>query len=231
MLVSDLITAAFEDVGLIAVGETIPTAIQTDAFSRLNQIIDLVSADGLTNPNQVTQTFNLSAGVTAYTLGSGGTLATFGGLRALKVTAWRAFYQGILHTGGRVLSLAEFGQQAKQILGEQSAVPGIVGADVAFPLINVRVFPPPSFTPGQLELAYLTPIPNFATVGDTVTSMAHGLVKFLRALLAQDLFPQYGRPAMKDVVWDNVREAKQSLIVENAMSAPQPQPNAPQGQK
>src|SRR5215472_8426075 len=146
-LVSDIINEAFLDLGVITVNETISSAMQADAFMRLNQLLDSLNAEGLLVPNQVTQTFptgvnGLQAGVTAYTLGSGGVLATTGSLRAMKVTAWRAFYGGVLHGGGRVLSLAEFGEQAKQELGQVTAIPLIVGADTSYPLINVRVFPP-----------------------------------------------------------------------------------------
>jgi hypothetical protein len=230
MLVSDLITAAFEDVGLIQVGETITAAIQTDAFNRLNPLLDQLSAEGLTVPYQVAQTFNLQPATVAYTLGASGTFQTSGSLRALKVTSWRAFFQGVLHSGGRVLSLAEFGEQAKQILGEQSAIPGIVGADTAYPNLNVRVFPPPSSPAGSLELVYLTPLLNFFAAGDTI-NLPHGWILLLRSYLARDLFPQYGRPSTKDVIWDNAARARMAVMTENAMSAPQPQPAAPQGQQ
>jgi hypothetical protein len=231
MLVSDLITAAFEDVGFIQVGETITPAIQTEAFNnRLNPLLDQLSAEGLTVPYQVSQVFNLQPATVAYTLGASGTFQTSGGLRALKATAWRAFYAGVLHSGGRVLSLAEFGEQAKQILGEQSAIPGIVGADTAYPNLNVRVFPPPSSPAGSIELVYLTPLLNFFAVGDTI-NLPQGWILLLRSYLARDLFPQYGRPSTKDVVWDNAARARMALLTENAMTAPQPQPAAPQGQQ
>lgn len=230
MLVSDLITGAFLDLNVITVLETLSTAMQTDAFNRLNLIVDSLSAEGLVVPNQAMQTFLLQQGVTAYTLGSGGSFPTTGNLRAVKVTAWRAFFAAILSSGGRVLSMAEFGEQAKQSLGEQTPIPGIVGADTAFPLINVRVFPPPSSSPGQIELAYWTPLAQFATVGDTL-SLAQGFPLMLRALLAADLWTLYPKPSLLQKITDNAKNAKAALIEQNAMTAPQPTPAAPQGQK
>lgn len=104
--VGDLVTQAFLDLTVIQTGnENLTVAMQTDAFLRLNQLIDRASAKGVIIPNQVSQTFQLLSGVTAYTLGSGGTFATTGGLRALKITAWRAVVAGMAK-GGRVLSLA-----------------------------------------------------------------------------------------------------------------------------
>jgi hypothetical protein len=231
MLVSDIINTAFIDIGTITPTETITSAMQTDAYNRLNPILDMLSAEGLTVPTQVEQAFSLQAGVTGYTLGSGGTFSTAGGLRAMKVTAWRAYYSTILHSGGRVLSMPEFGEMAKQALGEQTSIPAIVGADTAYPLINVRVFPPPSYTPGTLELAYWTPLANFATVNDTV-NMPQGWLRLLVKLLAKDLHPQWGRPSLAQAVWAAAQEAKAALVEQNAMSAPQnPQPAAPQGQQ
>ena len=235
-LVSDIINEAFLDLGVITVNETISSAMQTDAFMRLNQLLDSLNAEGLLVPQQVSQTFptgsgtGLVAGTTAYTLGSGGTLPTTGSLRAMKVTAWRAFYGGVLHNGGRVLSLAEFGEQSKQDLGQVTAIPLIVGADTAFPLINVRVFPPPSSTPGSLELDYYTPIVQFAAVGTSIT-LPQGWEDMLHWNLARRLYAQYQRPSNREMIWDMADRTKIALLTEQAMSAPQPQAAAPQGQK
>jgi hypothetical protein len=230
MLASDIINQAFVDLTVITVNETISTAMQTDAFMRLNELLDSLSAEGLTVPNQLLQAFNLVANTQGYTLGSGGTFATTGALRAMKVTAWRAYYQTLLQSGGRVLSLAEFGEQAKQLMGEQTPIPSIVGADTAYPLINVRVFPPPGFIVGVLELAYTTPLTQFVTVGDTV-SLPQGWNDILHFCLAQRLYPQYPKPSQRDTIWDMAQRSKAALSVENAMTAPQPQAAAPQGQR
>jgi hypothetical protein len=227
-LVSDIINEAFVDLGVITVLETISSGMQADAFLRLNQLLDSLSAEGLVIPNQITQAFSLQASITAYTLGVGGNLITTA--RAMKVTAWRAYYAGVLHSGGRVLSMAEFGEQAKQQLGETTPIPHIVGADTAYPLINVRVFPPPSNTPGTLELSFYTPMAQFATVNDTI-NLPQGWQDMLHFNLAKRLYPQYPRPSNREHVWAMAQETKAALMVENTMTAPQPQPAAPQGQQ
>jgi hypothetical protein len=230
MLVSDLITGAFEDIGVITVNETVSPAMQTDAFSRLNLILDSLSAEGLVVPNQVMQPFSLQANVTAYTLGNGGSFPTTGGLRAVKITAWRAYLGTILQSGGRALSMAEFGEAAKQLMGETTPIPGIVGADTSFPLINVRVFPPPSSPPGTIELSFWTPLLQFASVGDTI-NLAQGLPLILRTLLAADLYQLYPRPNLLEKIIDAAKNAKAAVIEQNAMTSPEPTPAAPQGQK
>ena len=229
VLVSDVINLAYLELSVISPQETISTAMQTDAFARLLSLLGSLNAEGLTIPQQVSQAWQLTAATSAYTLGSGGTLATTGTLRAQKVTAWRAYYSTVLSSGGRVLSLTEFGERARQLIGENSSIPSIVGADTAYPLINVRVFPPPSGTPGYLELDYWTPILDFASV-ETAITLPPGWVRILTFLLAQDLFGTYGRPSLAQYIAGMAKDAKAALIVQNSMGAPEPVPSAPQGQ-
>jgi len=194
----------------------------------LNQRLGSLSAEGLTVPNQQMQTFSLFQGQTNYTLGVGGSFGT--GARAMKVTAWKASYAGVLTSGGRALSMAEFGELAKQHNGETTPIPTIVGADTSYPLINVRVFPPVSATPGVIELAFWTPLTPFGSVTDTV-SLPPGWDEVLHTDLAQALYSKYPKPSLRDVIWDAAKAAKQALLAQNAMSNPQPQPAAPQGQQ
>lgn len=230
MLVSDLITDAFLDLGVISVNETITTSMQTDGFNQSNLLLDSLSAEGLVVPNQIEQTFNLQAAVVGYTLGSGGTFPTTGNLRAMKVTSWRSYFGTLLQSGGRVFSLPEFAEACQLANGELAAIPRIVGADTAYPLINVRVSPPPSQNPGVIELGYWTPFTNFVTVGDAVT-LPQGLARLLHWLLAKELYTRYPSPQRWPMIQAGAQEAKAALIELNAMTAPQPQPAAPQGQK
>src|SRR4051812_27001658 len=87
---NDLIDLAFTDLAVIQPGESITTAMRTDAQSRLNMVLSGLNAEGRTVFNQVSQTFSLTSGQASYTLGNGGTFSTTGGLRAQKVTAWEA---------------------------------------------------------------------------------------------------------------------------------------------
>lgn len=228
-LVSDIINEAFLDLKVIQPGQTITTAMQSDAFLRANQMLDSWSDEGLVVPNQVAQTFALAAGSIAYTLGASGTFATSGSLRAQRVTAWRAFYAGVLHTGGQPMSMDEFGKLAKQTIGETSSVPMIVGTDTAYPNLNVRVFPPPSGNPGSIELFYWTPIAQFATVGDTVT-LPSGFQDALHYNLAVRLYPQYARQGGIPPELAAMAQATKAAIVEqnNMYSTPGQSAAAPQ---
>lgn len=219
-----IIAQAFQDLKVLPPGGSVSTTVENDAFVYLNQLISSLSIEGPTAFNQVRQIFNLAYGSASYTLGSGGSFATTGGKRAVKVTSWRATYGGVLSSGGVPLSMEEFGAQAKQIIGESAPIPSLVGVDTAYPLINVRVHPPPSVTVGTLELGYWTPITQFATVTD-VLAFEDGWEEMLHFNLAVILFPQYGRTGGIDpVLAANAQNSKARIVAMNSTgSAPQVQ--------
>ena len=244
MLVSDLITQAFLDIDAIMVGESITTAEQADAFARLNQLVSSLSTEGAMVFNQVMQSFPLQNGITAYQLGSGGTFPTNGGLRAQKVTAWRAVL-GDMVKGGPVLPMDEFGAAAaaaNQSLAELAVrsalegltsnvnsplvapIPSVVGADTNYPLINVRVAPAPSNAGGQIELAYWTPIAAFGAVGDVI-NLPPGYELMLRSNLAVQLYPIYPRQGGIDpVLAATAQNSKQTLMQQHSMMRAQAAP-------
>ncbi len=217
---NEIIDAAFVDLGTIQPGMSITTAMRTDAQKRLNQLLSSLSTEGLSAFNQVKQPFQLLNGITAYTLGSGGTFGTTGNLRALRVTSWRAYYAGVLHDGGPILPLDQFGAVAKQANGEVSAIPKAVGADTSYPLINVRVFPPPSSAPGTLELAYWTPITQVADF-TVAANQPEGWEHMLHFNLAVALAPQYARQGgISPELAANAQNSKASLVSQNAPAGP-----------
>lgn len=237
-LVSDLIDEAFIDLGMTQPGVAISGATQTAAFRVLNQMLLNWSTEGATVFGKVLQTFALSAGTSAYTLGSGGTFATTAGLRAQKVIAWLAT-SGDMREGGAPLSMDEFGaacvaaQASLAALYAEAAtegvvatvpaplvapVPLLVGCDTAFPLINVRVYPQPNSSPGSLELAYWVPIVAFAAVSDGLTGLPPGFEAAIHFNLAVQLYPQYGRPGGPDpVLLSNAQNSKASIVEQNRM--------------
>jgi hypothetical protein len=238
-----IINQAFQDLGVIQPGESITSTMQTDAFVYLNQLLSSLSTEGATAFNQVMQTFALVAGDSEYTFGSGGQWATTGALRPQKVTAWRA-YAGDMHRGGLPMAMEAFSAaiQAKQAellaLNTQAIaegvittfpasvtapIPAILGADTAYPLINVRVYPPPSAAPGSVELAYWTPIVAAAAVGDTVT-MPPGYEAMIHFNLAVALAPQYARSGgITPELAANAQNAKAAIVQQNTGMAQPPE--------
>ena len=218
---NDVIDQSFVDLGVIQPGDSITTTLRTPAQVQLNALLSSLSTEQLTAFQQVMQVFNLVAGQTAYTLGSGGSFATTGGLRAMRVTAWRAAYANLLSSGGRVLSMDEFGAAAQQAqpAGETAPIPKIVGADTSYPLINVRVLPPPGSFPGTLELAYYTPLTQITDFTVALT-LPDGWLQMLHWNLAEQLYSQYARPGQTiDVIAAEAQKSKAALVAQNSMSA------------
>lgn len=240
-LVSALITTAFLDLGIMPVGFSVSTDAQTDAFARLNQLLLNWSDEGAMVFNQVRQTFSLVAATSAYTLGSGGTFVTTSSLRAQKVTDWRAT-SGDMQKGGPALSLSEFdtaamaGQAKLAELFTRAAlkgaiasvpstltvpIPSIVGADTAYPLINVRVWPPPSASPGTIELGYWTPIAAFSTVGDSI-ALPPGYEDALHFNLAVALAPMWLKGApIPEALAANAASTKARIVQQNTVMTQQ----------
>lgn len=216
---NDLIDLSFQDLAVIQPGQTISgTQMQAPAQVMLNQLLSSLSTEQLTAYNQVMQTFALVAGQTNYTLGAGGTWSTVGGQRAQRVTAWRGFFATILSGGGPVLSMAAFDAAAQQMAGETSIIPKLLGADTAFPLINIRVFPPPSGTTGNVEVAYWTPVPQISDFSQSY-NLPEGWALMLHWGLAVLLFPQYARVGQTiDVIVANAQNSKASIVAQNNMN-------------
>jgi len=219
---NDIVQKAFEDAMVIQPGEDISsTSYWTNGQDLLNGLLSSLSTEGLTAYQQVRQTFNLQAGIDAYTLGVGGSFST--AKRAQRVTSWRAKYGNILSTGGRVLSMEEFGAQARQPLGESATVPAIVGADTSWPLINVRISPPPNSLAGTIELGYFTPIDqvsNFAAA----FSLPDGWPHMLHLQLAVIIYGRYPREGgMPPELAANAQNAKAALVAQNQNGAPSAQ--------
>ena len=217
---NDLIDQSYVRLGVIQPGMTVVgTSLSTDGQTQLNQILSSLSTEAATNYLQLKQTFNLLTGVNVYTLGVGGLFNT--GARANRVDAWRGLYGGVIARGGRVVSFEEFDAAATQGGGEQAAVPGIVCADTAYPLINMRVFPTPSNTPGTIELAFIGSIPQ---VSDFTLpyNLPDNWPELLWTALAVELYPTYARTGQSiEVLAVAAQNAKQRAVAQNAMSQPQ----------
>lgn len=233
---NDLINEALADLGVIRPGEVVSTTVQSDCFLRLQQMIASLSTEGAVVFTETLQSFSLVAGTQSYTLGTGGTLVT--SARAQKVVAWKAV-GGAFTSGGTALSFDQFDQAAQaasisfttaanQVLSSlaaffiaptlalsQASVPVILGADTAYPTINVRVFPAPAVN-GILELAYWVPLTQPVTVTDPVGNLPPGYESLLHFNLAMQLLPRYGRQGYDSAALAaNAQASKNAIIVQN----------------
>jgi hypothetical protein len=191
VLVSDIITSAFLDLNEITVGRTIATTEQTDAFARLNMMLDEWSSEQLMVPNVVHQGFTLTANYSGYTLGVGGTLTT--SAQPIRVTGAASVWGAGFRSAVKVVSFDKFDAEIEDPLSTTAVLAKVLAADGASPLINLRVFPTPAASPGTLYLDYWTALAAFVTVGDTV-SLPVGFDDALHYNLALKLYPLYARP-------------------------------------
>jgi len=188
-LVSDIITEAFLDLGLIAPGQTITSEEQADAFLRLNQMLKSWSTEHVSIFTETHTSFALTAGTNAYTMGTTGTFST--SARPVKICSASAVSGGF-RAPVRAMSFEEFRASVDDGRGVVSILPQAMAYDNSFPNLNIRVFPTPAPSPGNLEIDYWTELSAFATVGDTV-SLPPGFEDALHYNLATRIYPQYAR--------------------------------------
>jgi hypothetical protein len=190
-LVSDILTEAFLDLGLISPGQTITSEEQTDAFLRLNQMLKSWSNEHVSVFTESHSSYALVAGTSAYTIGTGGTFVT--SARPVKICGASAV-SGAFRVPVKVMSFEDFHAEIDDSRGITSILPQAMARDNSFPSINLKVFPTPATSPGNLEIDYWTELTAFATVGDTVT-LPPGFEDALHYNLATRLYPQYARQA------------------------------------
>lgn len=225
-LVSDIITQSFLDLGAIAPGEGITDAEETDAFGRLNQMVATWSTEQLTVYTVIHQSFTLTAGTDAYTLGAAGSLETAGGVVPVRITS-AASVSGNFRSPVKVVSFQTLTEMASDPLASTSVLAKLLAADNGWPSIGVRVFPMPAASPGSLQLDYWTAITAFAGVGSTV-SLPPGFEAALHWSLAVELWPQYARPGNSiDIIAANATKAKAAIVALTAQVLGLPAAGAP----
>ncbi len=214
-----IILEALADLGTIRPGDVPPPLVMTDMLLRLNQRMYAHSIEGMLAQTQQHDIYNLQSGVSHYQLGVGGSFAT--NTRPEKVTGWRAFY-GPFFSGGKILTFDELQQASKgDGLGSLSSIPSAVGADVAFPLINIGVFPAPNALPGQLELSFYGALSQFNDLTSSYT-FPDGWDDFLHYDLAFAVISRYGRQGFDPATLiQNAASAKGKILALNAPTAPQ----------
>lgn len=189
--VLDIIQLAHEDLGNFAPGEGLAPSEQTTGLMMLNMMWAGWSCEKESCFTETHSTYNLQNAVNSYTVGTGGTWSTVA--RPERITSWSANYgNGLMKTGGLALSIDEFNMQAKESIGATSAIPLILGADTASPLLNVRVHPIPNAFIGLVEITYWLPLTLFGSLTDVVT-LPPGYEAALHFNLAVALYPQYER--------------------------------------
>jgi hypothetical protein len=164
--VFQVILDAFVDLKQIVPGELVTAAEQADAFARLNQMLASWSIEKWMVPSFEHRSFALTAGTTDYTLGTGGSLVT--PARPIRVTG-AASVAGNFRSAVKVVGYDQFAAEVGDEAAAADVLAKILAADGTSPSINVRVFPVPAASPGQLQLDYWSAIAAFNTVADQIS--------------------------------------------------------------
>lgn len=202
-LVSDLIQASLEELGVYAPGETIATADQTRAFNALNQFMDVCANHSQLSYAITEQSGPLVIGQSAYTIGSGG---NFNMLRPLRIiTGPGAAYVQDANSNNYDVDVVE--RDRWNMIGDRtttSQIPTTIFYDPQYPLGIINVFPVPLAAYTLFWDSYLQ-IGQFAAVGTTI-ALPPGYIDMLQHNLAVRLGPFFKNQPVSQDIKDLARE-------------------------
>lgn len=192
MTVNDLIIATLKMIGVVAKSETPTPDESSDAFARLNDMIDSWAADRLTIYGVSRSLFPVTVGKQTYSIGPTG--ADWTAPRPLAVQD-----AGIVNTATnpalelRMAVLSDDEWAHVSLKGMTSSLPWVLYYDYASPNGNISLWPIP--TDGALQVAIYAPVAvtQFAGLTSTVL-LPPGYAEAIRYNLAVRLAPEFGRP-------------------------------------
>lgn len=193
MTVLDLITAAMQEIGAIATGETVSAADAQAALTRLNGMIDLWQGERLTIYNLNRQTFSFITNQQAYTIGP-----TAGADWTYTVRPVWIQHAGVVWTSGGIETeipmkfLTDDEWAATRVKAVGSSLPTHLYYNPTFPLGTISFWPYP--TDSSVDVALYVPLP-MTVVPDLVTVLVlpPGYEEAMRYNLAVRLAPIFGR--------------------------------------
>lgn len=180
--VLEQITDALVTVKALAVGETAPASMTTDALTKFNDVLDSLTLQNLAVYTNLVTTFPLSANVGSYTIGPTGAVVSqrppF--LETAYVTLQGADFPLELHTDEEYAALS---------LKSQSGLPQWVIYNPDYPNATIVLWPVPS--QAMTMTIYQNKVfTNAATIFDTF-DMPPGYRRMIRLLLAWELSSDY----------------------------------------
>src|SRR4029434_1146018 len=206
-----VITDALKLLGVVAGHEVPRSAEQTDAFARLNELIDSwgTHAQTLYLPHRALLTTVPMQ--QTYTVGPGGDLSVTPIPVTIDAAAWQTSDSMPVEVAlGLATDQAYVGQPVKTLTG---ATPQAVSYTRGAPLGEVWVWPVPSVVT-TLVLYWRDPVAQFP---DLVTPVAllPGYAKALRTNLAIELAPEFGRvvdPTVERLARESLADVKRANL-------------------
>lgn len=224
----NIITKAFQKIGVLAEGETPNANQQSDGLDTLNLLIDSWAGDTLLTVAEIEENFPLVVGTPAYTIGTG---QTFNTTKPFSIT--KAF---VRDSNGydRQLGIITRGIYQSYIDKDATGTPQTLFYDPgasqqANQAGTLKVYP----APNAADTLYITsekPFTEFSTVSDTVTFYP----AYKRALiynLAIELAPDYGVSASPEVIKiakdskeliENINSRNKNIVAEMSLPGSHP---------
>ena len=201
MTVSQLITAALQDLRVLQVGETASANDAAFGLDRLNDWIDGLATEGLTVYSRARTVWTISS-ATSYTIGTGATI------NCARPTGPLA----IDNIGFQDTSVSPTMEYNLGPVLTEDAYDGIAQKDLTsvFPQTAyynppynsgfgwIRLWPIPTSSTLQGVIYTLVPVSEFAAITDTV-ALPPGYRRFLRTNLAKELASAFDSPLTPDI--------------------------------
>lgn len=194
----ELIESSLRMIGVIANAEAASGDEIQDGLNSLNDVIENLSLENLAVWGGAVETFPLVVNQAVYTIGPLGNFAT---ARPVRIDNVYCTLNGVDFVLNEWSSEQYNAVAVKNIAG----IPEFWMYENAFPLGLIYVYPVPSQAM-TISLATATQITSVASPTTTI-SLPPGYSKMLRALLAVEMSPEYGRP-VTDALRVLAQEAK-----------------------
>jgi hypothetical protein len=184
-------------IGAIAAGEQPTAAESSDAFARLNALVDYWSTQRLTQRVVGREVFDLVTGQSTYTVGVG---ADFDMIRPEFVETVTLLLTTTTPPVELPLSpLTEQAYQSVRIKTLENGQPTAYFFDATMPDAEIFVWPTPDNDVNDLVIYSPQAFAQFATL-TTSYLLAPGYARALRTNLAVELAPEWGRQVSQQIV-------------------------------
>jgi hypothetical protein len=226
VIANDVVTIAFQLIGVLDPGETPSATELTDGFQRLNDMLANWALERLNLTGNVVAVYSLLTGTPTYTMGPSGTLAT---TRPLHVTEATILQPAA--GGGNIrqpLTLLTEKEWAALPFRDSTFATNPISMwfNPTFPLSTVNLYPVPTFSSARsIELHTWSTIASF---GDQSTDVPFqpGYDRAIRYNLALELAGEYAAMPSAQVV-QIAAEAKAALRMLNGTKSGAEPPMGP----
>lgn len=179
---SNLIKSAFRKAGVITKNETPSSDEMNDALESLNDLFGSLSNDGLVVYTREVEGFALTAGVTSYTIGSGGDFDTVRPVNIAKAYTREG-------TSDYPVDIISDEDYAEITTKSTQTRPYYLNYDNDYPLATIKLYPTPS-AGYTLYLVSEKPLTEL-TLNQTV-NLPPGWYRYITNALAIEIAAEYG---------------------------------------